>query len=203
MPTTNPRVDAYIEKAQPFARPILKRLRKVIHRACPQCTEVIKWSMPAFDYKGPFCTIAGFKQHCVLAFWKAELLDDPKGVLEKEHRTAMGHLGRITSMDALPSDAVLTSLIRQAMKLNDAGAKVPQARKKKPPLRVPMFITDAIKRHRAALATWERFPPSHKREYVEWITEAKTDATRERRLKQMLEWLAEGKSRNWKYERKA
>jgi uncharacterized protein YdeI (YjbR/CyaY-like superfamily) len=201
MPTKHPKVDAYIEKAQPFAKPILKRLRTVIHKACPECVETIKWGMPSFEYKGPFCSFAGFKAHCVFGFWKAELLNDPKGVLEKADRTAMGHLGRITSVDELPSVAVLTSLIRQAMTLNDQGVKVKAATTKKPPLKVPPMVLAAIRRNKAALATWEGFSPSHKREYVEWIVEAKMEATRERRLLQMIEWLTEGKSRNWKYER--
>ncbi len=201
MVTKNPAVDAYIAKAQPFAQPILKRIRRAVHKGCPGCTEVIKWGMPSFDYKGPFCTMAAFKAHCVFGFWKAKLLEDPKGVLEKENRTAMGHLGRMTSLDELPDDAVMVSLVRQAAKLNDDGVKVARVTKKKPPLKVPPAMLAAIRRNKAALATWEAFAPSHRREYIEWITEAKTDATRERRMAQMLELLADGKHRHWKYQK--
>jgi uncharacterized protein YdeI (YjbR/CyaY-like superfamily) len=208
-PRTNPAVDAYIEKALPFARPILNRIRRAVHKGCPGCVETIKWGMPSFDYNpsspsgkgGAFCSMAAFKAHCAFSFWKAKLLEDPKGVLETEKRTAMGHLGRITSVDELPDDAVLVSLIKQAAKLNEDGVKVARVTTKKPPLKVPPAILAAIKRNKAALATWEAFAPSHKREYVEWITEAKTDATREKRMAQMLEQLADGKSRHWKYQK--
>lgn len=201
MVTKNPAIDEYIAKAQPYAQPILKRIRRAVHKGCPGCTEVIKWGMPSFDYKGPFCTMAAFKAHCVFGFWKAKLLEDPKGVLEKENRTAMGHLGRMTSLDELPDDAVMVSLVRQAAELNDDGVKVARVTKKKPPLKVPPAMLAAIRRNKAALATWEAFAPSHRREYIEWITEAKTDATRERRMAQMLELLADGKSRHWKYQK--
>jgi uncharacterized protein YdeI (YjbR/CyaY-like superfamily) len=198
----HPAVDDYIEKAQPFARPILKRLRAAVHKACPECVEVIKWSFPNFDHKGPFCSMAAFKKHAVFGFWKASLLEDEKGVLETNTRTAMGHLGRITSLDELPDEKILVALIRQAKQLNDQGVKVARVTTKKPPLRVPKELGDRIARNAAARATWDAFSPSHKREYVEWIGEAKTDATRERRTAQMLEQLADGKSRNWKYEKK-
>ncbi|MBL9121087.1 MAG: DUF1801 domain-containing protein [Phycisphaerae bacterium] len=201
MTTKSAAVDQYITKAQPFAQPILKRLRAIIHKTCPDCTEVIKWGMPAFDYHGPFCTIAAFKAHCVFAFWKVDLLNDPKGVLEKENRTSMGHLGRITSLKELPTTAALASLIKQAMQLNVDGVKVNRVVKKKPPLKAPPAMLAAIRRNKAAQATWSGFAPSHQREYIEWITEAKSEATRERRMLQMLEWLAEGKQRHWKYQK--
>ncbi|MBL9147066.1 MAG: YdeI/OmpD-associated family protein [Phycisphaerae bacterium] len=198
----NPAVDDYIEKAQPFAKPILKRLRAAVHKACPECVEVMKWSFPNFDYKGPFCSMASFKAHAVFGFWKAALLEDANGILETNERTAMGHLGRITSLDELPDEKTLVALIRQAKELNDQGVKVARVTKKKPPLRVPKELSDRIAKNAAAHKTWDAFSPSHKREYVEWIGEAKTDATRERRIAQTLEQLADGKARNWKYEKK-
>src|SRR5262245_42578243 len=145
MATKNPAVDEYIRNAQPFAQPILKRIRAAVHKGCPECVEVIKWGMPSFDFKGPFCSMASFKAHCVFGFWKAKLLEDPKGVLEKEGRTAMGHLGRVTSVDELPSDTTMVSLIKQAAKLNADGVKLERATKKKPPLKVPPAMTAAIK----------------------------------------------------------
>ncbi|MFO0826983.1 MAG: YdeI/OmpD-associated family protein [Phycisphaerales bacterium] len=202
MAKTDPRVDAYIEKAQPFAKPILRRLRAVVHKACPDCAETMKWSFPHFDYRGTLCSMAAFKAHCAFGFWKAKLLDDAETVLEKAARTAMGHLGRITSVDDLPADRALAGLVKQAMKLNEDGVAAPRATKKKPPLRVPPFLAAAIRANEKALATWEAFPPSHRREYVEWVTEAKTDATRAKRLKATVEQLAEGKPRNWKYARR-
>ncbi len=200
-PTKNPAVDAYIEQAQPFARPILKRLRRAVHKGCPGCVETIKWGMPSFDHHGPMCSMAAFKAHCTVSFWKATLLEDPSGTLETIGRTAMGHLGRITAIEELPAEAVLAELVRQAARLNEDGVTVARVTKKKPPLTVPPAILAAIRRNKAALATWEAFSPSHKREYVEWITEAKTDATREKRVAQMLEQLADGKSRHWKYQK--
>jgi uncharacterized protein YdeI (YjbR/CyaY-like superfamily) len=201
MSTKIPDVDRYIEKAQPFARPILKRLRAVVHRACPQCEEVMKWSFPHFDYKGMLCSMASFKAHCAFGFWKASLLADAEKVLEKSDRTAMGHLGRITSLDDLPSDAALAALVKEAMKLNESGVKVVRAVKKKSALRVPAYFMEAIRANKQALAAFEAFPPSHKREYVEWVTEAKTEATRAKRLATAVQWIAQGKSRNWKYQR--
>lgn len=198
----DPAVEAYIAKAQPFARPILRKLRTIIRAACPTCEESIKWGMPAFSYHGPFCSIAAFKSHCALTFWKAELLRDPKQLLERSERSAMGHLGRITSLDDLPTVRDITAFLKQAMLLNERGVKVVRTLQKKPPLRVPPEMQAAIRANRAAWRTWEAFSSSHQREYIEWITDAKSATTRERRQLQMLEWLADGKHRNWKYERR-
>jgi uncharacterized protein YdeI (YjbR/CyaY-like superfamily) len=197
------RVDAYIAKAQPFAKPILKRLRELIHQGNPDVEESIKWGMPSFDYKGPFCSFASFKQHAVFGFWKHRLIKDPKGYLQERSNQggeAMGNLGRIESIDDLPPDKVVIDFVRQAKKLNDDGVKLPSREKKpKPDLVIPGYFTAALKRNRAAKATFDAFSPSCKREYVEWITEAKTEPTREKRMDQALEWMAEGKQRNWKY----
>lgn len=198
------RVDEYIKKAQPFAQPILKHLRELIHTANPDVEETIKWGMPSFEYKGPFMGFASFKQHAVLGFWKSALMKDPKGYLwERANKggEAMGNFGKITSLDSLPPDKVIIDFIRQAKKLNDDGVKVVRERVDKP-LEVPGFLTAALKRNKAAKTTFEAFSTSKKRDYVEWLTGAKTDATREKRLDQAIEWMAEGKSRNWKYEKK-
>ncbi|MEO7310922.1 MAG: DUF1801 domain-containing protein [Chitinophagaceae bacterium] len=111
MPTIDPRVDAYIEKSAPFAQPILLHLRKLVHKACPQVVETIKWSFANFDYKGMFCSFAAFKQHCAFGFWKTALMADPEGVLSEKKNEAMGCLGRITSMKDLPPDAVIIRFI--------------------------------------------------------------------------------------------
>ncbi|HEX6915679.1 MAG TPA: YdeI/OmpD-associated family protein [Chitinophagaceae bacterium] len=206
MPQKDKRIDEYIKKAQPFAQPIMRHLRELIHEAVPEVTETIKWGMPYFDYKGLLCSFASFKQHAVFGFWKGPLISDPKGYLQERSAKggeAMGHLGRITSLSDLPPDKVLIGFIRQAKKLNDEGAKVPDAAKKiKPVVPVPDYFTNALKRNRKAKSAFDTFSPSHQREYVEWITEAKTEATREKRLDQALEMLCEGKKRNWKYEQK-
>jgi uncharacterized protein YdeI (YjbR/CyaY-like superfamily) len=206
MKTTDNRIDAYIAKAQPFAQPVLNHMRSLVHKACPEVTETIKWGMPSFDYKGPYFSFAAFKNHCVFGFWKARLLKDPKGFLGErkiDGGDAMGHFGRVTGLKDLPPDKVILDFLKQAKKLNDDGIKLP-LKKKAParPIKIPDYFTDALKKNKKALATFDAFSPSHKREYLEWITEAKTEATREKRLEQAMEWMAEGKPRNWKYMRK-
>jgi len=127
MASKNPKIDAYIEKVAPFAQPVLKHLRKLVHKTCPQVEETIKWGMPCFEYKGLLCSFASFKEHCTFGFWKAGIMIDAGVLLGKESKSAMGNLGRITSMKDLPSDKILIGWIKEAMKLNDAGIKVPKA----------------------------------------------------------------------------
>jgi uncharacterized protein YdeI (YjbR/CyaY-like superfamily) len=198
MGSRDARIGTYIAKSADFAQPILAHIREVVHSACPDVEETMKWSHPHFMYKGMLCSIASFKEHCAFAFWKGSLIlkdvraDDAK---------AMGQFGRITNISELPSKKVLTSYIKQAMKLNDEGVKTPSRPKPKAPreLAVPDELTNALRKNAKAKATFEKFSPSHKREYVEWITEAKTEATRTKRLQTAIEWMAEGKPRNWKY----
>ena len=197
------RVDEYIAKAQPFAKPILKHLRALVHEANPEVEETIKWSFASFDYKGPFCSMAAFKEHAVFGFWKSALLKDPKGYLgERANKggEAMGNLGRITSLADLPPDKVIIDFIRQAKKLNDDNIKLPAKPKvAKADVEVPEDFMKAIKKNKKALETFTSFSPSCKREYVEWIVEAKREATREDRMQKAVEWMSEGKIRNWKY----
>jgi uncharacterized protein YdeI (YjbR/CyaY-like superfamily) len=198
MGTRDERVDAYIAKSAEFARPILNHLREVVHAACPEVEETMKWSFPNFMYKGILCSMASFKEHCAFGLWKGSLVLNKNGDYTKE---GMGHLGRITKLSDLPSKKVLTGYIKEGMKLNDAGVKSPTRSKPKQPKEVvvPEELTSALAKNKKALATFEKFSPSHKREYIEWITEAKTEATRTRRLETAIEWMAEGKPRNWKY----
>lgn len=199
MPRCNPEVDAYIARSAPFAQPILKKLRMLFHHGCPGLEEKIKWGCPSFEYKGMLCGMAAFKKHVAWGFWKAKLLKDPKGILKSTASSPMGG-GSPTSVDELPPDAVLLGLIRQAVALNEAGVKLPAARKKqRPPLKVPADLTSALKKRPAASRTFAGFSPSHKREYVEWITQAKRPETRAARITQAVEWMADGKPRNWKY----
>ena len=199
MPTKDPRVDAYIEKSKDFAKPILAHIRLLVHEACPDVTETMKWSFPHFDYKGMFCSMASFKEHSAFGFWKHSLMEDAALPSEK---TAMGSFGRITSAADLPDDKTMKKLIAKAVKLNDDGVKVvktkPVAERKE--LVVPEILLEALARDEKASETFSNFPYSKKKDYVEWVTEAKTDATREKRLATTIEWLAEGKARNWKYE---
>ncbi|MES1226530.1 MAG: YdeI/OmpD-associated family protein [Bacteroidota bacterium] len=199
MPTKDKRVDAYIAKSADFAKPVMIHLRELIHKTCPEVVETIKWGMPSFEYKGPFCGFAAFKQHCAFGFWKASLMKEPALMESAKEETAMGHLGKITSLKDLPSDKKLISYLKEAMKLNDDGVKVVRVVKPKKEIAVPKYFTDALKKNKKAFSTFENFSPSCRREYLEWITEAKTEETRNKRMTQAIEWMAEGKQRNWKY----
>lgn len=199
MPTKDSRVDAYIAQAADFAKSILRHFRQLVHAACPDVTETIKWSFPHFEHKGVLCNMAAFKQHCAIGFWKGELIFS-KTAGENE---AMGHFGRITSLSDLPNDKVLLGYIRKAVELNEGGVKKPAHAKLtvKKELVVPDYFMAALKKNKKAQAAFENFSYSHKKEYVEWIAEAKREETRGKRIATALEWLAGGKSRNWKYER--
>jgi uncharacterized protein YdeI (YjbR/CyaY-like superfamily) len=197
----NPKVDAYIDKSADFAKPILKHFRKVIHEACPEVTETIKWGMPSFDYHGILCGFAAFKNHCSLGFWKAGLMKDAAFLQSEEAKGSMGNIGKIHSIKELPSDKQLIKWIREAMKLNEQGIKKTKEASKHPRIEIttPDWLIAAIRKNKKAWSVFDKFSPSHKKDYVEWITEAKTEETREKRLLQALEWMAEGKPRNWKY----
>jgi uncharacterized protein YdeI (YjbR/CyaY-like superfamily) len=198
MPKTDKRVDAYIAKAKPFAQPILEYLRDIIHEGCPEAIETIKWGMPAFEHKGPLAGFAGFKEHCAFHFWKSSLVLDKE---DKKPRTAMGSFGRITSIKDLRPRKKMVEYVRRATALNEQGIKVERAKPKRgQTIEAPAFMMSAIRTNKKALATWNQFPYSKKKDYIEWVTEAKTDETRDNRLITTVEWLSEGKSRNWKYE---
>jgi uncharacterized protein YdeI (YjbR/CyaY-like superfamily) len=197
MATRDSRIDAYIEKSAPFAQPILTYLRSVVHEACPNVQETIKWGAPHFDYRGMMCGMAAFREHCAFGFWKASLVLDDKDAKAQE---AMGHFGRITSVDNLPAKKTLIRYIKIAMALNEQNVQAPRPPKRpRKPISAPPYFMAALKKNKKALATYESFTPSHKREYLEWITEAKGEDTRQRRLATAIEWMAEGKPRNWKY----
>ena len=212
MASHDPRVDAYIAKSAEFARPILEHIRATVHAACPQVEETLKWSMPSFVYNGAIlCGMAAFKQHASLHFWHHKELfgeaatGDAKAGASKEDspKEGMGQFGRLGSVRDLPAKKELAALVKKAMALIDGGAT--RARPKaaaKPPPAVPEYLAALLaqKKHAAARKHFEGFSPSAQREYVAWITEAKTDATRQKRLATALEWLAEGKHRNWKYQ---
>ena len=190
----DPRVDAYIAKAAPFARPILRRLRTLVHRGCPDVVEEMKWGAPHFNYRGMFCGMGSFKEHCVFGFWNRALK------IERDPGAA-GQFGRIESVEDLAADAVLVGYVREAARLADEGVRLAPIRKPKKPLAVPAPLSAALKKKRGALARFDAFAPSQRRDYSEWIADAKTEATRDRRIATAVRWIAEGKSRNWKYER--
>jgi len=200
------RIDAYISKALPFAKPILTKLRELIHKGNPDVEETIKWGMPSFNYKGPFCSFASFKEHAVFGFWKYQLIKDPKGYLQEisnKGGNAMGNFGRIKNLKDLPSDKVLINFVKQAKRLNDDGVKIPAKLKKpKVDLVIPDYFTNALMKNKKVQEEFDNFSYSHKKEYVEWITEAKSEETRKKRIGTAIEWISERKSRNWKYTKK-
>jgi uncharacterized protein YdeI (YjbR/CyaY-like superfamily) len=195
------RVDAYIEKSADFAKPILEYIREVVHQASPLITETIKWGFPFFDYKGPVCHMAAFKQHLGFGFWKARLLSDPHQKLRFGDEKA-GSFGDIKSIADLPPKEIIIDFILQAIEINEKGVKV-QTEKKAPAekaeLVIPDYFIDFLAKDPKAREVFDKFSYSHKKEYAEWIIDAKSEATRQKRMETAAEWIAEGKSRNWKY----
>jgi len=193
-------IDAYIAKSPAFAKPILIHFRELIHKTCPDVEEAIKWSMPFYDYKNnPICMTAAFKEHCAIRFWKTSLIKE----LKEMDGDGMSTFGRITSLKDLPSDKKLVEYIKAAMLLNEKGIKVAKAKpEKKEALPVPSYFKKALAANKKASQEFEKFSPSKKKDYITWLIEAKTEETRAKRLETAIEWIAEGKSRNWKYEKK-
>jgi uncharacterized protein YdeI (YjbR/CyaY-like superfamily) len=205
--TLNPKVDAYLARAQPFAQPIMEHLRQLVHKACPEVEETIKWSRPFFEYRGAIlCNMSAFKEHCSFGFWGEEMSVVLRGakVLRED---GMGSLGRITSLKNLPSDKQMLGWLRQAAEFVDSGrytspiaARRRVVKAPKPVLETPPEFARALKRNKKAAAVFAAFSPSCKREYIEWITDAKRAETRDKRIATAVEWIAEGKQRNWKYQ---
>jgi uncharacterized protein YdeI (YjbR/CyaY-like superfamily) len=192
------RVDAYIDKSAAFAKPILREMRERVHAACPDIEETIKWSIPSFVYAGRILAhMAAFKQHASFGFWKrAEVVGEAQV-------GGMGSYGKLASVNDLPPKRRMQADIKRAMKLNEDGGKASGPRKSsasKPPPQAPEDLLAALAKNRKAKATFDAFPPSARRDYVDWIVEAKREQTRHKRLAQAVEWMAEGKRRHWKYE---
>jgi uncharacterized protein YdeI (YjbR/CyaY-like superfamily) len=191
----NPKVDEYIANSKEFAQPILKKLRALVHQAHPDIEETIKWGMPMFEYKGILFNMASFKQHCAFGFWKQKLIKALDGSEE-----GMGSLGKIKSLNDLPSDEILLMLMKEAVLLNEKGIQVPKTAPEKKEMEVPKELQIALEKHPKAKEVFENFSLSQRKEYIMWIVEAKQAATKQKRLAQTIEWLNEGKKRNWKYE---
>jgi uncharacterized protein YdeI (YjbR/CyaY-like superfamily) len=201
----NPQFDNYIERSAEFAQPILNHLRELVHEACPLVDENMKWSFPNFEYKGSIlCHMASFKQHCTFGFWLGGVMDDPDNILIKVGETAMGQFGRIKGLEDLPRDEIIIRYIHEAMRLSDEGVKPPKSEitKTKVDLTIPKELEEALNTNDKARATFDHFSPSKRKEYMEWINDAKTEETKEKRLATTIEWLEEGKSKNWKYDKK-
>ncbi|RYD96335.1 MAG: hypothetical protein EOP50_06755 [Sphingobacteriales bacterium] len=203
MPAFDPRIDAYIEKAAPFAQPILHHLRDIVHRHCPDVQETVKWSAPHFEYLGRLqFNLAAFKEHCIFGFWLAPLMTDPSGLLHFADKGSMGSLGRIASLKDLPPDKVLKDLIKQSMRLTEEGVRPKKKEVKQAiELEIPDDFLAVLKQHKRAQEAFKNFPPSHRNEYITWITEAKREETRAKRITEAIGMLSEGKSRHWKYQK--
>jgi len=197
MGTRDRRIDSYIAKSAPFARPILEHLREVVHEACPDVEETIKWRSPTFTYHGLLAGMAAFKEHAIFGFWKGSLIVDDK---TPNGQSAMGQFGRITKVSELPSKQALKSLVQKAMVLNETAVKVKREPKHdKKPVTMPTELSAALARNKKAKLAFDAMSPSHRKEYMEWIGEAKRDETRVTRLQKTLAQLTQGKSLNWKY----
>lgn len=200
----NPAVDAYIARSAPFARPILKRIRALMHKASPKIEESIKWGVPHFEHRGIVGSMAAFKQHVAFGFWRERLIRarlgrDAERMFPRGAERGMG--GRkIRALSELPPAAVIERTVKAAVALNEAGVKPARARRRKPPPKAPPYLRAALKKNARARATFAGLAPGQQREYVDWLIDAKQDATRERRLAHAIQWLAAGRQRNWKYQ---
>jgi uncharacterized protein YdeI (YjbR/CyaY-like superfamily) len=193
----DPRVDAYIAKSPDFAKPILSHIRKIMHSAVPEVEEAWKWSAPAFEYKGLLAIMATFKSYAALNLWKAKL------ILDERDKDSAGNFGKLATIKDLPPDKILAGYFRKAAELNETGVKVKKApASAKKALPIPPELKKALAKNAKAKATFDGFSPSHRREYIQWISEAKSEETRERRVTTAIEWMAEGKPRMWKYMRR-
>ncbi len=198
----DPKVDEYILKAADFAVPVLAHLRKLVIKACPNVQESIKWSFPNFTYKGSIlCNMAAFKQHCSFGFWLGGIMEDPHHVLQSNEKNAMGDFGQIKSINHLPADNIVLEYISQAMGLIDTWVKMPKKEKVKEVAEPHPDFIQALAGIKTAIANFNKFSPSQKREFIDWINDAKTEVTRHKRIADALDWIQEGKNRNWKYEK--
>lgn len=196
-------IDTYIEKSQDFAKPILTYIRETVHEFCPDAEETMKWSFPHFIYNGKnLCAMASFKQHCTFGFWLEKEMKTMQEITQNIEKTSMFSLGKITKIEDLPSKPQLKKAIKEAMELTDMGVTLKKAAPSKTEVEIPDYFQSALSENNKALQIFEKASPSFRKEYITWITEAKTEATRNKRMEQALEWIAEGKGRNWKYEKK-
>jgi len=199
----SPKVDEYIEKSQDFAKPILNYIRETVHEFCPDAEETMKWSFPHFIYKGKnLCAMASFKQHCTFGFWLEKEMKTMQEITQDIEKNSMFSLGKITKIEDLPPKPQLKKAIKEAMDLTEMGVIMKKAAPSKTEIEVPDYFKEALHQNKKALETFEKTSPSFRKEYIMWITEAKTETTRNKRMEQALEWISEGKGRNWKYEKK-
>lgn len=202
MSPTDPRIDAYIEKSADFAKPILIYLRALIHETCPEVKEDWKWSFPNFMYRDKIlCSMAAFKNHCAFGFWLEKEMETMKELTKDIEKNSMFNLGKLTKVEDLPSKKQLNAAIKEAMELTEMGITVKKAAPSKKEIETPDYFSKALNSNKKAKQFFDNASPSFRKEYILWITDAKTESTRNKRLEQAIEWIAEGKGRNWKYEK--
>ncbi|RNA60869.1 hypothetical protein D1631_02415 [Chryseobacterium nematophagum] len=199
----SPRIDEYIENSQDFAKPVLNYIRETVHEFCPDIEEVIKWSFPHFTYKGKIlCAMASFKQHCTFGFWLEKEMKTMKEITQNIEKSSMFSLGKITKVEDLPSKIQLKHAIQEAMELIEMGVTIKKTAPSNIGPEIPDYFKMALEKNKRALEIFEKASPSFRKEYINWVFEAKTENTKNKRLKQAIEWISEGKGRNWKYEKK-
>ena len=201
MSNSNLKIDDYINQAKPFAQPVLKHIRELVHEICE---EKIRWGFPHFDYEGILLSMAAFKTHCAINFWMGGMMEDKYKLLNTKSEKSMGQFGRIESLDELPPDSVLKYYISQAVKLNIENIKrpVPKPNTHKKSLDIPDYFHHALLKNPEAMDNFTNFSYSNKKDYIEWIVDAKTEKTRNSRIDTAIGWISEGKVRNWKYIKK-
>lgn len=199
----NPQFDEYITKSADFAKPIMEYLRQIIHETCPEVEEIIKWGNPHFDYKGDMmCILAGYKHHCSFSLYKAELMSDKKIIESVKAGQKMGYMDKIKSLSDLPAKETLVAYIKEAMVLNENGVKKEKTVSEKPKvIEVPDYFNEVLIANPLVKEIFESKSASFRKDYLVWIIDAKTEATRQKRIEQSLEWIAEGKGRFWQYEK--
>jgi uncharacterized protein YdeI (YjbR/CyaY-like superfamily) len=204
MAQLNSKVDEYIAKSEEFSKPILEYLRQIIDETCPDATEDIKWGTPHYSYKGDhLCMIAGFKNHCSFSLYKAEFLKDKEIAESVKAGKKFGYMDKLKSVSELPSKEILVSLLKEVMTINENGIKKEKTISDKPKvIETPDYLTEALNADKKAKEVWESKSDSYRKDYLVWIIDAKTDATRQKRIEQSLEWIAEGKGRFWQYAKK-
>ncbi len=202
----DPAVEAYIDNSADFAKPILLHVRKLIHKTCPTVEEAIKWGIPHFDYKGGImCMLAAYKGHCSFTFHKAPNMRDKRLKESLQVKAIQRYMGKLTTLADLPADKELVAYIKEAMVINETGAKTTKPAKIKPAstavTEAPDYFTKMLAADAKASKIFNEQSPSFRKNYIVWITDAKTDATRQKRIEQSLEWIAQGKGRFWQYEK--
>lgn len=196
-------VDEYIEKSADFAKPILNYLRELVHEVCPDAEEAIKWKFPTFMYRGKIlCSTVSFKQYCSMGFWLHDEMKTIKNLETNVEKTNMFSLGKITKLEDLPSKPQLKKIILEAVELTEMGVKLKKTLPSKVEIEVPDEFQSVLDQNKKALEIFKKASPSFRKEYINWIIDAKTETTRNKRIEQAIDWISEGKGRNWKYEKK-